>query len=181
MDIVLREAERLEQLVAAFLAFSRPATPRRGRVELERVLAETLDVFDHDPAAARIRVDRALEPAVAWCDPDQVRQVVWNLVANAAHAAAAGEGAGVVRVACAADGATARLVVEDDGPGVPSQDVAQIFTPFFTTKERGTGLGLAIVQRIVDANGGSVAVESAPGRGARFTVRLPAGPPAGVA
>jgi two-component system sensor histidine kinase PilS (NtrC family) len=138
------------------------------------VVSDTLEVFDHDPAASRVRVHRALEPTSAWCDPDQVRQVVWNLVANAAQAAAAGAGPGVVRVACESDGAAARLVVEDDGPGIASGDLAQIFTPFFTTKERGTGLGLAIVQRIVDANGGSVAVESTPGRGARFTVRLPA-------
>ncbi|HET9597342.1 MAG TPA: ATP-binding protein [Anaeromyxobacteraceae bacterium] len=177
MDIVLREAARLEQLVAAFLAFSRPATPRRERVALERAIGETLDVFAHDPAASRVRVTRALEPASAWCDPDQLRQVLWNLLSNAAQAAASGERAGEVRVACRAEGKAAAILVEDDGPGIPPQDVARIFTPFFTTKERGTGLGLAIVQRVVDAHGGGLTVEPLSDRGTRFTVRLPCSAP----
>jgi two-component system sensor histidine kinase PilS (NtrC family) len=173
MDIVLREAGRLEQLVAAFLAFSRPAPPRRGRVELDRALAETLEVFSHDPAAARVRLERRLAPATASCDPDQLRQVFWNLLANAAHAAAAGERQGCVTVTCGGDGDGASFSVEDDGPGIPAADLPHIFTPFFTTKDRGTGLGLATVQRIVDAHDGTVSVESEPGRGTRFTVRLP--------
>ncbi len=174
MDIVLREAGRLEQLVAAFLAFSRPAPPRREEVQLDRSLAETLEVFGNDPLAAHVRLERALSPTSASCDPDQVRQVFWNLLANAAQAAASREAGGTVRVACAPDGDGARIVVEDDGPGIAEGDLRQLFTPFFTTKERGTGLGLATVQRIVDAHGGSVSVESSPGKGSRFVVRLPA-------
>ena len=173
MDIVLREAARLEQLVAAFLAFSRPAPPRREAVELDRVVAETLDVFAHDPAAGCVRIERDLAPGVASCDAGQLRQVLWNLVSNATHAARQREGGGTVRVRCAADGEGARLEVEDDGPGIPAADLPHLFTPFFTTREGGTGLGLATVQRIVDAHGGAVAVESTPGQGTRFTVRLP--------
>ncbi|HEX8908371.1 MAG TPA: ATP-binding protein [Anaeromyxobacteraceae bacterium] len=177
MDIVLREAARLEQLVAAFLAFSRPAPPRREAVELDRAVAETLEVFGHDPAAGRVRLERDLAPAVAYCDADQVRQVLWNLLANAARAAGQGDGGGTVRVRCAAEGERARLEVEDDGPGIPAADLPHLFTPFFTTREGGTGLGLATVQRIVDAHGGAVGVDSTPGQGTRFTVRLPAVPP----
>ncbi len=172
MEIVLREAARLEQLVAAFLAFSRPAQPRPERTELERVVAETLEVFANDPAAARVRIERELAPTVAWCDPGQLRQVLWNLIANAAYAVSQREGGGTVRVSCAPDGERARVAVEDDGPGIADADLAHLFTPFFTTKQGGTGLGLATVQRIVDANAGAVSVES--GREhTRFTVRLP--------
>jgi two-component system sensor histidine kinase PilS (NtrC family) len=179
MDIVMREAGRLEQLVAAFLAFSRPAPPRRERVDLSRVLVETLEVFANDPAAARVRVERAFCLAWAWCDPDQVRQVLWNLLANAAHAAARdGDGAGTVRLSCGGQDHWATFEVSDDGPGIAPGDLKHLFTPFFTTKERGTGLGLATVQRIVDANGGAVTVDSQLGKGTRFTVRLPAAPAA---
>jgi two-component system, NtrC family, sensor histidine kinase PilS len=178
MDIVLREAGRLEQLVAAFLAFSRPAPPRREQVRLDLALAETLEVFRHDPFAARVQVEPVFSPTSAWCDPDQIKQVLWNLLANAAQAARGPEAQGTVRVVCSEQAGVARLVVEDDGPGITATDLSQLFTPFFTTKERGSGLGLATVQRIVDAHGGSVSVESSPGAGTRFVVQLPPRPQA---
>jgi two-component system sensor histidine kinase PilS (NtrC family) len=174
MDIVLREAERLEELVAAFLAFSRPAPLRRTPVDLARAVAETLEVFAHDPAAERVRLEHALSPAVADCDAGQLRQVLWNLLTNAAHAAAGRGGGGTVRVRCGAEDGRTRLDVEDDGQGIAGADLPNLFTPFFTTREGGTGLGLATVQRIVDAHGGSVEVASEPGVGTRFTVHLPA-------
>ncbi len=181
MDIVLREAGRLDQLVARFLAYSRPAAPRREPVDLARVARETLEVFGHDPAAARVRLAPELAPTPAWCDADQLRQVLWNLLVNAAQAAqAAGtEAAVTIRVRSAplpAGGAL--LEVEDDGPGIGPEELARLFTPFFTTKPSGTGLGLATVQRVVDAHGGTVSAASVPGQGARFSVRLPPAPAA---
>lgn len=179
MDIVLREAGRLDQLVARFLAYSRPAAPRREPVDLARVARETLEVFAHDPAAARVRVAPELAPTPAWCDADQLRQVLWNLLVNAAQAAqAAGPEAPVtIHVRSAPlPGGGALLEVEDEGPGIGPEELARLFTPFFTTKATGTGLGLATVQRVVDAHGGTVSAASVPGRGARFAVRLPPAP-----
>jgi two-component system sensor histidine kinase PilS (NtrC family) len=194
MDIVLREAARLDQLVSRFLEYSRPDAPRRGRADLGRVVSETLEVFSHDPAAARVQLVPEIEETPAWCDGDQMRQVLWNLLNNssqasqASQAGPAGQPAAAqpgrdgpsctIHVRCApmADGG-ARLEVEDDGPGISPDDLPQIFTPFFTTKARGSGLGLATVQRIVDAHGGTVMAASAPGQGARFTVWLPPPPP----
>jgi two-component system sensor histidine kinase PilS (NtrC family) len=180
LDIVLREAARLDQLVGRFLAFSRPAPPRRERTELSQLVGETLDVFANDPAAARVEVRRRLSPVRVSCDPDQVRQVLWNLLLNAAQALSGREGtspegpAGVVEVTCEADGDGdgARLAVADDGPGIPAENLARVFTPFFTTRPTGTGLGLATVHRIVDAHAGAVSVESSP-EGTVFTIRLP--------
>jgi two-component system, NtrC family, sensor histidine kinase PilS len=170
---VLRETARLDQLLGRFLEFTRPAPPHKRPADLGVLAAETLDVFAGDPAAAEIRIERELSSAPVECDPDQLRQVLWNLLSNAAQAVR--EGGGRIRVACRAEGAgAATLAVEDDGPGIAAADLARIFTPFFTTKATGTGLGLAVVQRIVDAHGGSVAVQSLPGAGARFAVRLPA-------
>jgi two-component system sensor histidine kinase PilS (NtrC family) len=175
MDIVLREAVRLDQLVGEFLAFARPAPLRRVRVDLAEVAREALQVFANDPAAERVTVEAALAPAPADCDPDQLRQVLWNLLKNASDALAGSGQGSRIRVACGDDGAGAWLEVADDGPGIAPADAERIFLPFFTTKQDGTGLGLATVHRIVDAHGGAVSVESSPGAGARFRVRLPGG------
>ncbi len=174
MGIVLREASRLEELVSDFLRFARPPPLRRASADLATMLDEMLRVFAFDPAAANVKVVTALVPARADCDVDQIRQVAWNLVVNAAHAvqAARPEG-GTIQVSCAPEGDEVRIDVEDDGHGIPAEDLEKIFMPFFTTKERGSGLGLAAVHRVVESHGGTVTVESTPGKGARFTVRLP--------
>ncbi len=179
LGIVLRETSRLDQLLGRFLEFSRPTPLHEREADLAAVVAETLDAFAADPVAGGLEIERSLAPSRIHCDPDQVKQVVWNLVSNAAQALRDVGRAGRVRVSCQpeADGGAA-LSVEDDGPGIAQADLSRIFTPFFTTKARGTGLGLAVVQRIADAHGGSVAVQSAPAAGTRFTVRLPAGPSA---
>ena len=175
MGIVLRETGRLDQLLTRFLEFTRPAPPQRVPADLALLAGETLDVFGGDPAASGLRIERSLARAPVECDPDQLRQVLWNLLANAAQAVREAGRGGVVRVSCEPQPrGAALLVVADDGPGIPASELGRIFTPFFTTKPRGTGLGLAVVQRVVDAHGGSVAVDSTAGQGARFTVRLPA-------
>ncbi len=180
LGIVLRETGRLDALLTRFLEFTRPAPPQRRRVDLSAVAGETLDVFARDPAANGVEIERSLALAPVACDPDQLRQVLWNLLANAAQAMRESGKGRRIRVACeplAAGGAS--VTVEDEGPGIPADAAARIFTPFFTTKANGTGLGLAVVQRIADAHGGSVSVETPPGGGARFTVRLSAGVSAG--
>jgi two-component system sensor histidine kinase PilS (NtrC family) len=173
LGIVLRETGRLDQLLTRFLEFTRPAPPHRVPADLAVLAGETLDVFAADPVAQGLEVERSLAPSVVECDPDQLRQVIWNLLANAAQAIRGAGRGGRIGVTCSpqADGG-ALLAVVDDGPGIPAAERGRIFTPFFTTKPKGTGLGLAVVQRIVDAHGGSVGVESR-GGGARFTVRLP--------
>jgi two-component system sensor histidine kinase PilS (NtrC family) len=174
MEIALRESSRLGQLVTQFLAFARPAPPRRVPCDLAPIVAETLDVFANDPAAARIDLERTIAPAPLTADPDQLRQVLWNLVVNASQAVGDGAGArGRVKVACGMDDAGAFLAVEDDGPGIDPADRERIFLPFFTTKREGTGLGLATVHRLVDAHGGDIAIERAAAGGARFVVHLP--------
>jgi two-component system sensor histidine kinase PilS (NtrC family) len=177
MDIVLREAARLNQLITRLLEFTRSTPPRREAVDLGKLIGETLEVFANDPGAQRVRIEPAIEPTPLSCDSDQMKQVIWNLLSNAAQAVGGRDGdgpAGVIRIRCAPlpDGG-ARLEVADDGPGITPADLPKVFVPFFTTKQRGSGLGLAMVQRIVDAHGGTVSVDSAPGQGATFTIRIP--------
>jgi two-component system sensor histidine kinase PilS (NtrC family) len=178
MAIVLKEAARLETLVARFLDYSRPAPPRLAPQDLAVLAGEVAEVFAADPSAAQVRVVRELAPVTLPCDPDQLRQVLWNLLLNAAQAVHAAGSGGVIVLRSGPDGERGgRLEVEDDGPGVAAADLARLFTPFFTTKAGGTGLGLATVHRIVEAHGGTVEVAGVAPRGVRFTVRLPGTPP----
>ncbi|MBI3031424.1 MAG: response regulator, partial [Candidatus Rokubacteria bacterium] len=114
-------------------------------------------------------------------DPHQLQQVVLNLVNNAIQAMTAAHGQGRLHLttALSADRSTVRIAVADDGPGIRPEHLSRVMEPFFTTKPQGegTGLGLAIVQGIVTEHGGTISVESEPGRGATFTVTLPATAP----
>ena len=171
LQIVFREGERLELLVSEFLAFARPAEPRLATIELGELLDDTLAVFRLDAKAAHLDVTLESAPQVSvQADAGQLRQVLWNLLSNAAEAAGPG---GTVRARLRHADAMAVLEVEDSGPGIPQPDLQRIFDPFFTTKDSGTGLGLAIVHRIVEAHGGQLSVASEPGR-TRFSVALPA-------
>ena len=172
MQIVLREGERLEALVQDFLTFARPATPEIAEVEIARLAEETLAVFRQDGRAAGLRLDVQVEEGLrVRADAAQLKQVLWNLLTNAAEATDAG-GTVSLRVKRAAGGAL--LSVEDSGNGILEADLPRIFDPFFTTKERGTGLGLAIVHRIIEANRGKIEVLSEPGKGTIFRLHLPA-------
>jgi signal transduction histidine kinase len=105
-------------------------------------------------------------------DPELLRQAFMNLGLNAIQALQP-SGGGVVGFSGGRDGADLVVTVHDDGPGMDEATRAKVFEPFYTTKATGTGLGLAIVRQAVEAHGGSVSVESRPGAGATFVIRLP--------
>jgi two-component system sensor histidine kinase PilS (NtrC family) len=172
-DIMLREVQRLNGLVEDFLDSARPAGVRPEWVEPAPVVDELLLTLRNDP---RFR-DRALgrapaEPPVApaWLDPARFRQLLWNLLLNAAQATRAG---GTVSVELRDEGADLVVSVRDDGVGVSPELLPRIFDPFFTNKVGGTGLGLANVERLTRAHGGGVEVRSGVGEGTCFTLRFP--------
>jgi two-component system, NtrC family, sensor histidine kinase PilS len=190
MSIVLREVERLEALISDFLEFARPAAPKLEAVVVGPLLEEVAEMCRAAcPVGVRVRVSALGDELLVLADPKQLRQVLWNLVRNAMQAVgdrgAIDLSAELARLAPQADDASLRsgatggrgtveIAVADDGPGIEPSALERIFDPFFTTKPAGTGLGLATVHRIVTAHGGSVRVQSASGKGARFSVRLPA-------
>jgi two-component system, NtrC family, sensor histidine kinase HydH len=168
--MVSAEIGRLERLVNDLLIFARPRPPAVEDVELSaftKRVAATL----HD-LAQRCRVEIQLrgEPATALADPDQLTQVVLNLLENAIQASAPGS---TVTIATKRAGAHAELAVIDHGRGIPPEMLGQVWTPFVSTRRTGTGLGLAIVKRIIDEHRGKVSIESAPGEGTTVTVTLP--------
>jgi two-component system sensor histidine kinase PilS (NtrC family) len=186
MDIVLRETDRLNRLLTEFLEYARPGPLRREPLLVEEAVAEVLAIFDASASdATTIRV--AIEPGLQLrADPGQLRQLLWNLLLNAAQAMPEGGTIGLEAHASGppqerpggdrndgGEGGWIELGVRDGGAGIPAEAQERIFDPFFTTKPGGTGLGLATVHRIVEEHGGSIRVQSAAGKGTSFHVRLP--------
>ena len=116
----------------------------------------------------RRAADRSVPPVEA--DREQVRQVVWNLLLNAAQAM---PGGGLIRVGLQHVGDRVRLMVSDEGVGIPSGDLEKVFDPFYSKRVGGTGLGLATVERVAREHGGKVWVQSSEGKGTTFALWLP--------
>jgi two-component system nitrogen regulation sensor histidine kinase NtrY len=170
---IVAEVESLKGLVDEFSQFARMPAPKAVPTNLHALLDETLALYDG--LFSQVRFERHYDPALALVrlDAEQIRRVIVNLIDNAVEAMGR---RGVITLETQHDPAhtLARIVVSDDGPGIPESDRDKLFMPYYSTKGRGSGLGLAIVRRIVAEHGGTIEVgENAP-TGARFTVELPA-------
>jgi signal transduction histidine kinase len=180
LEAVKREVVRSAGLLERFLVFAR-ARPGKAQVQsVEPVLREVVEMVG--PAAHTAKVTTTLAYAAdapeVRIDPELLRQAFMNLSVNAIQAMQPG-GGGSLRVSARRDGQDLLVEFRDDGPGMDEGTRAKVFEPFYTTKATGTGLGLAIVRQAVEAQGGSVSVESRPGEGAAFSVRIPGGKEAG--
>jgi signal transduction histidine kinase len=165
-----REVGHLKIVVNEFLEFARRPPPNLESVELAPLCDEVRELTRASSGAA-IAVDVPARLSVR-ADAGQLRRVLLNLARNAATAARNGR----IQLAARRVHGDVRIEVRDDGPGVPTELREQIFTPFFTTREKGTGLGLAFVREIVRDHGGEVVVRDAPGGGSVFSFELPAVP-----
>lgn len=163
----------LNHLVTNLLEFTRTQVPRRQPVDLGALAEEALRYTADVRAAHRTAVERDYAtPAVhALADPDLLRPVLLNLIRNAAQAMPDG---GMLTLRTVADAGGVRVAVADTGPGIPAGAEERIFRPFYTTRTKGTGLGLTVARGLVTAMRGELLVASEPGRGATFTIRLPA-------
>jgi len=174
--IILKEVERLERIIDETLYFSRERTPAFRISNLNSEIREALSMFREELEEARIStvVDLSPDLPVISVDPDQLRQVLWNLVSNAIQAM---EGTGTLTVstrpAATGEGTGVVFQVSDTGGGIPHDVVHNIFNPFFTTKAKGTGLGLPIVHSIVEKHGGTIHLDNREGVGVTFSVFLP--------
>ncbi len=182
LDIIVEEADRLNRVVSSFLDYANPAHGDSDVLsDVNAVVERTAQVLD--PGIFRVDLTRVLVlaphlPRVR-IDPEQLRQVLINLIQNALQAT---ESDGEVRIETGLRAAPdteggerdwVEIRVVDTGPGVPQQVLANLFEPFVTTRQRGTGLGLAISQRIVKSAGGRILVRTGVDLGSTFTVRLP--------
>ena len=177
LTIMAEEVSNLEKMVAEMRDFVRrpPAVRERGR--LETPLSEALALFQDAFSENHVKVKRVEETPLPELnfDAQQILQVLINLFKNALEAMPRG---GELTVTTRVRGDNAEVVVADTGEGMPPEVAANIFQPYFTTKAKGTGLGLAISQNIIQEHGGSLSVESTPGQGSAFTIRLPLPEPA---
>jgi two-component system sensor histidine kinase PilS (NtrC family) len=174
MDIVLKESERLNQTIKSFLAYARPQRFSMQKLDLRPIVQETAMLLRNGSEVGDqhlIEVHRADEPVMIDADEGQVRQIIWNLATNGLRAM---PGGGTLHLSAvhesAPAGRMAVLLVEDEGVGIPPEDVDAIFQPFRGSFGKGTGLGLAIVHRIVTDYGGQIDVKPRPGRGTVFRV-----------
>ena len=177
LDIIDREVERCSTIVDGLLDFSRPKGQRKAPLEVSSLIDETLFLLKHHQRFKRLVVERELASGLPRIlgNKEQLIQVLMALLLNALDAMEQG-GRLTVRAGRAERQDEVVVAIEDTGVGIPREDQAKIFEPFYTTKQpgRGTGLGLSICYGIVEDHRGRIEVESAPGRGSTFRVYLPA-------
>ena len=172
LGIIEEEAVQCQRIVQGLLDLARPQQLDLADVDLAELAREAVGRLDEAGAldGRRVEIPAAEARAMVTGDAGKLRQVISNIVVNAAQATPV-EHSVVIEASAGADGAV--LTVADRGPGIPADVLPHVFDPFFTTKRKGTGLGLSIAQAITDAHGGRLDIDSAPGRGTRVSLRLP--------
>jgi two-component system sensor histidine kinase PilS (NtrC family) len=172
LDIVTRESQRLNAIITDFLAYSRTKKFQFDRVDLIRLVEDTLTLMDHRMAAEKTGIEikrRFVSEAWVIADGDKLKQVFWNLCENAVRAM---RGGGTLTAAVESLGDDWQVSFMDTGMGMTPQQIEKIFEPFQSSFEGGTGLGLAIVYQIVQAHDGKVWARSKPDQGTTFVLRL---------
>jgi signal transduction histidine kinase len=178
-DKIYEAAVRCVRIVRNFLALARQRPPERTDVWLQQVVAGAVELLAYElrTDSVEVTVDYQHDLPRLSADPHQLHQVLVNLIANAHHALRRRPQPRAITLTVRHDAARnlVRMQVADTGPGIPAEIQARIFEPFFTTKApgEGTGLGLSLCRGIVEEHGGTLEVESEPGRGSRFTIELP--------
>ena len=172
VESLIDEAREAGELITKFLSFSRPLEFTPDRHDLVELLDETLSSYrtQSETGDVDIRFERPGNPLPIDCDRLLLKQALCNIVDNAVKAA---DGSGWVALGLDVANDSVVITIEDSGPGIPSESLTKIFTPFYSSRPSGTGLGLPISAKIVDLHHGSINVSSTPGTGACFRIELP--------
>jgi two-component system sensor histidine kinase HydH len=172
LAIIRKEVQRLNRLLTNLLDFARPRKPEFQMVRADRLIDGIIALAGHSAREKGITLHSdvpATVPAFE-CDPEQMKQVVLNLVINAVQSMT---GAGEISLAARQYDSSVVISVRDQGPGIDQEDLDKIFNPFYTTKDAGTGLGLSVVYQIVNQHGGVVKAERNAGGGMTFALTIP--------
>jgi two-component system nitrogen regulation sensor histidine kinase NtrY len=170
VEIIVREVGQIQSMVDEFSRFARMRRPQPAKVDLKRLVEETLDLYDG--LKDGVEIDGKVQPGAssAWLDGEQVKRVLINLIDNAMEAT---DAPGAVQVSVERDNGALRIQVADTGRGIPAEAREKLFLPHFSTKGRGTGLGLSIVRRIISEHHGTIRVSENQPAGTVFTVDIP--------
>jgi PAS domain S-box-containing protein len=178
LAMLQQQARRAAEIVQNLTYFSRPPAPGKSKINLTEVVERTLNLHAYSLRKNNITVDFLKEDGVPYAlgDPHQLMQVFLNLILNAEQAIREAREKGTLRIRMGRSDKNVWVSFHDDGPGIPKENLASIFDPFYTTKRpgRGTGLGLSICKSVMKEHSGSVEAANAPDGGAVFTVTLPA-------
>lgn len=170
-DIMIAETERLNRVISQLLEFARPLTLKKEPTDMMDLVRHTIKLVEVEARKSGVEIDVQGEerPMNAEIDPDKVKQVLLNVFLNSLSAMTEG---GRLSVRLEAQKESVEVTVSDTGAGIRENDLPRIFDPYYTSKPAGTGLGLAVVQKIMEAHGGAVKVESKEGRGTKVTLRF---------
>lgn len=173
---MLAELKRVNETLQTLLSSARPSPPRLATTDLRKLLEDIRRLLEPGLRRQRVTLELELAPGEleARIDGAKIRQVLLNLVQNAAEAMDTG-GEIVLRASKFPEGGGLIVAVEDNGPGISEEQQKKIFEPFFTTKFGGTGLGLAIARSLIEQHGGTLQIQSTPGEGTTFYILLPGG------
>ncbi len=183
LDKTVRNCERASKIMGSMLAMANGRPEEKHRVAVRSLVEEVFTClcrdFNKDGITVRTELSETLEVV---CVPIQIQQVFMNLILNARDAMV--PGGGLLKIFAQEDGRYVDVFVADTGRGISTEDIESVFEPFFTTKagqddpttDSGSGVGLAFCKRVVGAHGGEISVESVPGHGTTFRVRLPKTP-----
>jgi nitrogen-specific signal transduction histidine kinase/CheY-like chemotaxis protein len=171
------EGDRASRIVRNLLTFARKHKPESSMVDINSVLEKTIELRAYDLRVNKIKVKSELSKDLpkTLADPNQLLQVFMNIITNAEHAMREAHGKGALTLRTCVAGDVIRITCEDDGPGIPPDNLKKIFDPFFTTKAvgKGTGLGLSICHGIIKGHGGTITATSTGGQGTVFSIDLP--------
>ncbi len=176
LEIIHRESMRTSKIIQGLLTFAREHKPERKMISINKIIEESYRLREYEFKVDNIAIKLELSediPLTA-ADPYQLQQVFINLINNSHDALVGGGGSALVIRSLSGDDSII-VEFEDDGPGIPEENLGFIFDPFFTTKEvgKGTGLGLSIVYGIINEHGGRIDASNGATKGAKFTIHLP--------
>jgi|Deesub1362B_J571_1020462.scaffolds.fasta_scaffold00310_27 signal transduction histidine kinase len=170
---VLNQTERIETIIQDLLSYAKPKEPKFIRTDLSRCINQVINLAKTQIRRKEIEINffPSKNITYAYIDPDQIQQVVLNLILNSIQAI---ETKGKIEIKIVEDKNNRfKILVSDNGQGIKKENLSKIFKPFFTTKHRGTGLGLSICKRIIEKHQGTIEVKSEEGKGTTFTISLP--------